>query len=429
MRAVACLTVLSSPDSAARGSVHLLGVATCVGREPAERELVWIADPRLGLRHCRILRSPQGYTLEDLASGSGSYVNGVRASLTRLHLGDLVRCGDTLMLFGGLDLAAVRWVHPRLSGLVGHSSSLVRALIQVASLAASDQPLLIRGEPGSGRARLAWELHRQSGRGGPLISYDCRRSEAAQHLGDISGREGRGDHVEAGLLHAACGGTLYLSELDALDPDAAARLRAYFASPWPPPGSASRLLKVRPRPRLVAAECLPTDAATAIDPLGPARITLLPLRERRKDILPLTEHFLRLLAPRRSPLHEKAPRLHPDLQEALMLQQWPDNADGIRELARRMLIINAGSERLGPELAEQLGLTMPAQAAGTSAPCCERPAASMRLPTAPPRGEAPKAEELELLYEALGRSVRCLSLYLGRDRSLVYRWLHGAGLA
>lgn len=58
-----------------------------------------INDPELSRHHLRITRTGDGYTLEDLGSTNGTFVNGQRLSTPRaLNNGDMVGLGETVTL-------------------------------------------------------------------------------------------------------------------------------------------------------------------------------------------------------------------------------------------------------------------------------------------------------------------------------------------
>ena len=58
-----------------------------------------INDPEVSRHHCRFTRAPSGYTLEDLGSTNGTFVNGQRLSAARsLSNGDMVGLGETVTM-------------------------------------------------------------------------------------------------------------------------------------------------------------------------------------------------------------------------------------------------------------------------------------------------------------------------------------------
>lgn len=91
------LLVLQGPDKGRR--FELPDVPTLIGRD--SRQLP-ITDKTVSRKHCELIPTDQGnWDLKDLGSANGSYINGTRvARITTLKLGDQIRVGRTLMLFG-----------------------------------------------------------------------------------------------------------------------------------------------------------------------------------------------------------------------------------------------------------------------------------------------------------------------------------------
>ncbi len=60
---------------------------------------ITVNDPEVSRHHCRLTRGPNGYTLEDLGSTNGTFVNGRRLTGAQpLNPGDLVGLGETVTL-------------------------------------------------------------------------------------------------------------------------------------------------------------------------------------------------------------------------------------------------------------------------------------------------------------------------------------------
>ena len=91
------LLVLQGPDKGRR--FELPDATTLVGRESRQLPLT---DNTVSRRHCELVYSETGdWVLRDLGSSNGSYVNGVRiVGRQGLKLGDQIRVGRTLMVFG-----------------------------------------------------------------------------------------------------------------------------------------------------------------------------------------------------------------------------------------------------------------------------------------------------------------------------------------
>ena len=97
-------------------------------------------------------------------------------------------------------------------------------LALVERVAKSDSPVLISGEPGTGKEIIARLLHRLSGRaeaGGGMVNVDCAALGDAQIESELFGHEkGAFPGVlkrKTGALELASSGTLFLDEVGALD--------------------------------------------------------------------------------------------------------------------------------------------------------------------------------------------------------------------
>ena len=96
------LRVLLSPDPTRSGRAFPVAGELVLGRSGRDR-LVF-ADPRMSRQHLRLVRRGAVFGVRDLKSTNGTSVNGQPISSSGLHQGDLLRAGDTLLLFGRLDV-------------------------------------------------------------------------------------------------------------------------------------------------------------------------------------------------------------------------------------------------------------------------------------------------------------------------------------
>jgi DNA-binding NtrC family response regulator len=202
--------------------------------------------------------------------------------------------------------------------LDGFSSKLpaVRRLTDQARLACRLKvPLVLVGEPGSGKQWLARAIHYQSlTRDRAFVHLDCRRLSAPTLSEMVFG-----DH---GLLRRAETGTLYLDDPGALPRELQARFTAHLAE--------SR----ESSPRLIGG-CAQDPFAEVragrllnefFHALGTLTLIVPPLRERRADLAQLVEHFLVRAAARNGKPVAGVSREAHDLLESY---SWPNN---LREL-------------------------------------------------------------------------------------------------
>ncbi len=228
-------------------------------------------------------------------------------------------------------------VGPRARALIFNDPRSRALLPLIARVAPSDAHVLIMGETGTGKELVARYVHSLSSRADtPFVAVNCGAFSESMIEGELFGYE-KGAFTGAavarpGWFEAANGGTLFLDELGDLPLALQVKLL--------------RVLQEREVVRLGSRKAVPLDvrviAATNVElqqavkegrfrsdlyyRLQVVPISLLPLRERRADILPLARHFLEVYGAR-----VRANRLELSVaaEEALFQHDWPGN---IREL-------------------------------------------------------------------------------------------------
>lgn len=191
---------------------------------------------------------------------------------------------QTSLLKGGIDSATPAF------------NALIDRLELVAS--ATDAPLLLLGEPGSGKSRLAQQIYelklnrrRVKGRLVQVSGATLRGPQAlAMLFGQRRALTGIAGTERAGLLREADGGVLFLDEIDALEPDAQAMLlQAIETGRYYPMGSDS---EVTSRFQIIASTTNPARLRPdLLAALNQWTFRLPPLRERRDDIAAHITHF------------------------------------------------------------------------------------------------------------------------------------------
>ncbi len=200
-----------------------------------------------------------------------------------------------------------------------------RALALVAPL---DAPVLLRGEPGSGRSVLARRLHQASrAASGPCVRVDCR---------GLSGRPDAARMLE-GSLSAAAGGSILLEEVDALAPQQQVRLMAWLEASRGQP-AAARVLSTTQRD--LEAEVLRgafrEDLRSRLDVF---EVRVPPLRERPGDVSSLARQLAAEAAAR---LGLAPPLLPPEVEQLLLGYSWPGNVRELRNAMERAVALSRG---------------------------------------------------------------------------------------
>lgn len=224
---------------------------------------------------------------------------------------------------------------------------------QLQRLAASDLPVLLRGETGVGKEVAARFMHAHSARaGGPFVAVNCgaiaHELMESQFFGHERGAFTGAVAAHAGHFEETGEGTLFLDEIGELD----ARLQTALLRVLQD-GSYRRLGAQRERHfggRIIAAtnaDLAERMAQRAFRDdlyyrLAVAELELPPLRQRPAEIMPLAAHFLRQAAARH---HSSALQIDAAAEAALIAHDWPGNVRELRNRIERAVAL-ADADRL-----------------------------------------------------------------------------------
>ncbi|MCB9764192.1 MAG: FHA domain-containing protein [Alphaproteobacteria bacterium] len=304
-----CLTVVHHPDPLLVGRRVLIdeGQEVMLGRGADVFGDDVLDDDRLSRRHARVSRDGRTVVVEDQASRNGTTVNGRRVGVAQLRQGDVLGVGRLLLLLHWCPPHHLPPDHPR---LVGDSAALAHVLREVERVAPLRVPVLVHGEPGSGRRRICYEVHRLSRKGTPY--------------GVLEVKPGKDPPWER-IVDKVGPGTLVLAGFE----DASPELQAKVLATLKDPATCCRVLltfsgAVRP---LVQQGRFDAELAGM---LSQNSFRMPPLRRRPEDILPLARTFARQQAG--GPRH-----LSRRLSLMLLMMRWEGNVRELKEVMSRLV--------------------------------------------------------------------------------------------
>lgn len=234
------------------------------------------------------------------------------------------------------------------SRIIGESPALMRVLDNISRVAATDAPVLIMGENGTGKELIAETLHANSRRraapfvkvnlGG--ISRSLFESEMFGHrkgafTGATADREGR--------FSLADKGTIFLDEIGELDVNSQVKLlRVLQEHSFEMLGdSRTRNVDIRvvcaTNANLAAMVAERTFREDLFYRINLITVTLPPLRERREDIAPLVEHFTKQWC---AANHASRRTVARGAIAALKRMPFPGNIRELKNLVERTILIS-----------------------------------------------------------------------------------------
>ncbi|UTC62011.1 sigma 54-interacting transcriptional regulator [Treponema sp. OMZ 788] len=236
--------------------------------------------------------------------------------------------------------------------MVGTSRAWTTVLDSIKLVAASDVPVLISGETGTGKEQAARTIHRLSNRAEkPFVPVNCSALVQSLAESEIFGHEkgafSGAAALRKGRFELADGGTLFLDEVGDLPFDLQPKLLRVLQD-----GKFERVGGEKPVSvdvRIIAATNV--DLAEAVA-MGRFREDLLyrldvfplrlpPLRERGDDTALLAEYFISDIRKRKGFENTSLSR---DAIEKLMAMPWHGNVRELKNVVERAAILSQGGE-------------------------------------------------------------------------------------
>ncbi len=221
--------------------------------------------------------------------------------------------------------------------ILGQSQAMRSLLAMVDRVAASNAPVLISGETGTGKGLIARAIHQQSPRADrPFLVINCSAFQDQLLESELFGHE-RGAftgavNAKTGLFEVADGGTVFLDEVAEMSPAMQAKLLQVLDTGELRRVGGTRLRRVDTRIFGATNKDLHQEVRAGrfredlFFRLNVVSLAVPPLRERKEDIPRLVNKFLDQF---RLP-GQQLKSLSPEALQLLVRYAWPGN---VRELA------------------------------------------------------------------------------------------------
>jgi DNA-binding NtrC family response regulator len=276
------------------------------------------------------------------------------------------------------------------ASFVGESPEFRRMLHLVELVGASDSTVLVTGETGSGKERVAKLLHARSPRRArPFVVVDCAALQESLLQSELFGHE-RGaftgaDKAKPGLFEVAHGGTIFLDEIGEISQSTQVNLlRVLDTSVFRHVGGTS---EIRVDVRVLAASNRDLRAMVAkglfredlFYRMSTITVEIPPLRKRGADVELLARHFVAMLNER----YGSCKVLSEGALDSLRRHSWPGNVRELLHAVEAAVVVCEGEEIL----AEHLPVSV---RGATAAPIAAVPTVD--------GGRLPTLVELELMH-------------------------------
>jgi DNA-binding NtrC family response regulator len=246
--------------------------------------------------------------------------------------------------------------HGEANGIISASEQMDQILNIVARVSPTTATILIQGESGTGKERIAQAIHYGSPRSDkPMVTINCAAVPETLLESELFGHE-RGAFTGAyairkGKLEFADGGTLFIDEIGDIPLSLQPKLLRFLQE-----GTVERLgsaKTIKLDIRVIAATHRDLRLMVKDDKfredlfyrLNVVNIVIPPLRERKDDVVLLTEHFIKLYSQKNS---KKIFGLTREAKDALIKYNFPGN---VRELenAIEAAVVLTRNEAIGLE--------------------------------------------------------------------------------
>ncbi|MEJ2110243.1 MAG: sigma-54 dependent transcriptional regulator [Acidobacteriota bacterium] len=222
----------------------------------------------------------------------------------------------------------------------------------------TETTVLIQGETGTGKELIARFIHSESNRRDQIfIPVNCgaipKDLVESEFFGHARGAFTGASQEKKGYFEMAHGGTIFLDEIGEAPPELQVKLLRVIQENEIMPVGYHRPKKVDVR--IIASTNRDLKAEVAENRfrqdlffrINVFSVTIPPLRERKKDILPLSDYFLRQFAQK---LNRKPAVWSEEARKLLLHYSWPGNVRELQNEIERLVLLSEPGGVIAPEL-------------------------------------------------------------------------------
>ena len=241
------------------------------------------------------------------------------------------------------------------------SDYMLKVYSLIEKVAKADLTVMLTGEAGSGKETIARRIHDKSQRNEyNFCKVDCAdlpvKMQESELFGYVRNIASKKSQKIQGVFEKNNGGTVFLDNIDVLPMNTQIKLLYLLQNKKIQLIGGAELLNVNIR-LIVGSSRDPGEKRTEdefckdfYDKLSIALVALPPLRERRKDIPEIVEHFLTHFANQNS----KHVKISSRALTTLCEYDWPGNIEQLRNLIKRLVAANETGKINSEELPEEL---------------------------------------------------------------------------
>ena len=322
-----------------------------------------------------------------------------------------------LKLYGGTRLTANEV-------LLGESAAMKSLRQAIERLGPTVASVLILGESGVGKEKVASALHAASGRGA-FVALNCaaipKELMEAELFGAEKGAYTGATRTRPGLVEQASGGTLFLDEIGEMDIRLQPKLLRFLET-----RRARRVggnSEIQSEVRVLSATNSNLEAEVAQAKfrsdlyyrLSEVILHVAPLRTRPEDIPQFALGFLQAAGERLGKFFDS---IEPDLIRKFQTHSWPGNVRELRNAIDRLAILYDGPTLRSAWWEPPQATTIPAPESASSRPSADSYHGGQGLPLS----RKQRLESAKQLLESSGNDLTWVAAKLGIHPTTLYRW-------